>query len=306
MKQPLVSVIVPNYNHAPYLQERLDSIIGQTYQNMEIIVLDDRSTDDSLSVIKRYSDKVSQVVVNEKNSGSPFVQWERGFSLAKGDLIWIAESDDTCQPDFLERMVAEFEQRPELAVAFCRSQRIDVDGNRLGEDGFDEPSVIEGRLFIKNYLSRYNYIVNASSAVFARKLLDEVDRSYTQFRGCGDWVFWAEVAKSGYVAYIDVPLNCFRQHGNNTTAQQTRTGKGEQEVAEVTKYLHRKGYIGWTALLRAQVVHVYSVKYGKLSGVVSDEARREIECQWGGGLLVSVLVALLRMMSLLGFKVINR
>ena len=88
MRNPLVSVIVPNYNHARYLKQRLDTVFNQTYQNFEVIILDDKSTDNSLEIINQYKDNphLSQIVVNEQNSGSPFKQWDKGIKLAKGEL----------------------------------------------------------------------------------------------------------------------------------------------------------------------------------------------------------------------------
>lgn len=89
MTTPFVSVIVPNYNHARYLEQRLDTVFNQTYQNFEVIILDDKSTDNSLEVINRYKDNphLSQIVVNEQNTGSPFKQWDKGINLAKGVTI---------------------------------------------------------------------------------------------------------------------------------------------------------------------------------------------------------------------------
>ena len=103
----LISIILPNYNHAIYLIDRLDSIFNQTYQNFEVIILDDASTDDSLAILNMYRNhpKVSNFIRNEKNTGSPFKQWAKGLRLAKGDLIWIAESDDDCDLNFLESQV---------------------------------------------------------------------------------------------------------------------------------------------------------------------------------------------------------
>ena len=102
---PLVSIIVPNYNHAKYLSARMDSILNQTFQDFEVIILDDCSTDNSRTVIDSYRDceKVSNIVYNEVNSGSPFIQWNRGVSLARGSLIWIADTDDFCQIEFSRR-----------------------------------------------------------------------------------------------------------------------------------------------------------------------------------------------------------
>ena len=124
--RPLVSVIVPNYNHERFLQERIDSILNQSYTHFELIILDDCSTDNSMEVINQYKDepRLKMVVKNEKNSGSPFNQWNKGIRLAQGDLIWIAESDDACSPDFLATMVKKHLEHPDAVIAFCRSQII--------------------------------------------------------------------------------------------------------------------------------------------------------------------------------------
>lgn len=94
MITPLVSVIVPNYNHARYLEQRLDTVFNQTYQKFEVIILDDKSTDNSLEVINRYKDNphLSQIVVNEQNTGSPFKQWDKatilpGVTIGDGAVI---------------------------------------------------------------------------------------------------------------------------------------------------------------------------------------------------------------------------
>ena len=104
MRSPLVSVIIPNYNHAVYLDERIKSVLNQTYQNFELIILDDCSPDNgaSMAIIEKYRNNphISHIVYNDVNSGSTFKQWHKGLELAKGDLIWIAESDDNCEKSF--------------------------------------------------------------------------------------------------------------------------------------------------------------------------------------------------------------
>ena len=96
MRMPLVTVIIPNYNHAKYLRQRIDTVLNQTYTSFEVIILDDCSTDNSKDIILSYKDNphISNIVLNSENSGSTFKQWNKGFELAKGDYIWIAESDD--------------------------------------------------------------------------------------------------------------------------------------------------------------------------------------------------------------------
>src|SRR5687767_14108483 len=98
------SVIIPNYNHGRFLHERIGSVVAQKKEPFEIIILDDHSTDNSREVIEIYRAHrlVTHIVYNEKNSGSPFAQWVRGIKLATASWIWIAESDDVANADFLE------------------------------------------------------------------------------------------------------------------------------------------------------------------------------------------------------------
>ena len=110
---PLVSVVIPNYCHSKYLEQRIESVINQTYKNIEIIILDDCSPDEGASkaVIEKYRNKplISHIVYNEVNSGSTFKQWNKGIVLAKGELVWIAESDDFAKETMLEELVPLFE-----------------------------------------------------------------------------------------------------------------------------------------------------------------------------------------------------
>src|SRR5215469_17881071 len=105
--KPRVSVVVPNYNHAQFLPKRIDSILGQSFQDFEVILLDDCSTDDSRSILSQYSAPPRvRLEFNQTNSGSPFKQWNKGVRLANGKYIWIAESDDYADERLLERLLA--------------------------------------------------------------------------------------------------------------------------------------------------------------------------------------------------------
>src|SRR5262249_50761135 len=106
---PRVTCIIPNYNHARFLPQRIDSVLAQTYENLEILILDDCSTDDSRAVIEDYARAHPSRIrydFNTKNSGGVFHQWRKGITAAGGELIWICESDDFCEPGFLERCIA--------------------------------------------------------------------------------------------------------------------------------------------------------------------------------------------------------
>ena len=244
MEGPLVSVIVPNYNYARYLPERMESILQQTYQNFEIIILDDVSTDNSREVIESYRSNphVSKIVYNERNSGSAFKQWHKGLELAQGELIWIAESDDKCEPTLLERLVTEFQRDEHLALAFC----LDCFFRDSGESSKFVPkdrtpiTRLSGREFIQGYMLDGSYVGNASSAVFKRNIALSVDQDYMSYKNAGDRLFWIEVSEKGNVAIVNEHLNYCRRHGSNVTEKNYSTGLLQREDKLVLDYVKRK------------------------------------------------------------------
>ena len=230
-----VSVIVPNYRHEAYLEERLQSIFDQTLPPHEIIVLDDASPDDSVALargLSRHSPVPVQIVVNEKNCGSTFLQWMRGLSLAAGDLVWIAESDDSAHPLFLERLVPEFFD-PEVALAYCQSALVGPHGERLADDFLAHTDDIcathwRGRFSsgadheVELSLSQKNTIPNASAVVFRRPLHLDFADELKKLKFAGDWLFYAMVIRGRKVNYIPEVLNFYRRHESTVTHRSVR------------------------------------------------------------------------------------
>src|SRR5436190_23659326 len=132
---PEVSVIIPNYNHAPFLKQRLDTVLQQTYRNFEVIILDDCSTDNSKEIIESYRHHplVTKIEYNKTNSGSTFKQWQKGIGMATGKYVWIAESDDWAFPDFLELLMQKIMNTPNVGICFAGSNWVD-DGGNVGKD----------------------------------------------------------------------------------------------------------------------------------------------------------------------------
>lgn len=241
MNTPLISVIIPNYNHARFLDERIQSVLNQTYQNFEVIILDDKSTDNSVEVINKYKDnpRVSCIVVNEENSGSTFKQWHKGFELAKGEIIWIAESDDSCDKSLLETLVRGYIEN-DAVLAFCRSCKYDVKGNKnfyLHQYNLLDDMVVDGKRFIPQYMFERNSVANASSAIFSRKVAMSIDRQYMTMKGNGDWLFWVEVMEYGNVYFCTKELNYFRFHSSNTTKTLANQGISAIEYKKVFDYI---------------------------------------------------------------------
>ena len=247
MSNPLVSVIIPNYNYARYLDQRMESILSQTYQNYEVIILDDKSTDNSVEIIQKYKShpRVAKVIINETNSGSPFKQWERGINEASGEIIWIAESDDFCTPDLLETLVNLYVEN-NCVLAFCRSIFVDKNGKTIGDSSqmaeVDADITMEGKFFIKKYLAYYNEIQNASCAIFSKTAAMEIDKHFTDFKGAGDWFFWINLAEHGIVSFSNKKCNRYRQH-NNTTLKVVKNGMEFREMKTIYEWLLYHSYL---------------------------------------------------------------
>jgi glycosyltransferase involved in cell wall biosynthesis len=245
--KPQVSIIVPNFNHARFLHKRLDSIFEQTFQHWELILLDDHSSDHSAIVLKEYAlkEKVSHLVINETNTGSPFMQWQKGFSLARGKYVWIAESDDYADPTLLETLVQAIEKEEGIGVAFCQSHFVDQHGEVFySPEVGQEDEIYAGSRFISQHLSRGSAIGNAGMAIFRRDLLDKIrNHDYTKFRCCGDWYFWTLLAEQGRIYKSVKRLNYFRRHDNATSFNSYCAQNSLIEALEVLKLAdhHIKG-----------------------------------------------------------------
>ena len=201
----LISIIVPNFNHALYLPDRLNSIFNQTYQNFEVIILDDASQDNSLDLLKAYKNhpKVSHYIVNKENTGSPFKQWKKGLELAKGDFIWIAESDDFCSLDFLETQV-EMLKKAEVTVALTKIFSNKAVGKTVAHPVFNKNKLYADILYCP--------ILNVSSVLFKSSLIKNLSAStFANYRIIGDIVFYFEFFKGTRIHYNNLTINYFRR-----------------------------------------------------------------------------------------------
>ena len=228
-----ISVIVPNYNYEKFLYQRLYSILEQKCKINEIIILDDCSKDDSRILI----DKIVQMlqpyidikkVYNEKNSGSPFKQWCKGFNLSKSDYVWIAEADDYSNKFFLEEVLKPMKNDTNVVLSYCDTSYIHTNGIKLtntvkdlidimNTGHWDNSYVNDGIDEIKNYVFLNCTIANVSSVVFKKDNYEKELEKAGSFKQCGDWYFYYSVMKKGNVAYSTKAYNYCRLHGSNST-----------------------------------------------------------------------------------------
>lgn len=226
---PTVSIIIPNYNHALYLEERINSILNQSYQNFEIIILDDKSTDNSLEIINKYKShpKIAKIICNDKNSGSTFKQWNLGIKHSSGQYIWIAESDDTCRPIFLETLLQKIISNEKIVVAYCQSTRMNSLGEITGSwqdhtqqwaEKFSSEFCLHGEDFIEKYLIQKNVIPNASGVIFRKQRFLDVGGVDEDIKYCSDWLLWIKILLSGDIYYTSTELNNFRYYNKSVIA----------------------------------------------------------------------------------------
>lgn len=244
---PKVSVLVPSYNHGHYIGDRIESILNQTYGNIELIVIDDCSNDDSNKIISELQEKHGfRYLLNERNSGTPFSAWERICSLASGDYIWVCESDDVAEPSFVEMAVASLTAEPDAVMFYCSSHIINETGKIIGhtdsyfhdiwkETHWDSDFIADGHAELIQFQLRGQTLPNMSSALFTTNVFIN---AYTPFlkrlRLTGDWLFVGEVLKQGKVVFNHTALNRFRKH-EVTARARVKSARSQAEFI-LTKY----------------------------------------------------------------------
>lgn len=224
-----VTAVVPSFNHARFLDARLDSVARQGEHLRRIVFLDDASSDASVRTAERWSRRRGvplEIRRNATNSGSVTHQWREAVRIAETDLLWIAESDDVAEPDFLATLLPCLGD-PGVVLAYTQSGQIDARGRLLATDylpyvadldpeRWTRPHVADGREEIARFLSVRNTIPNASAVVFRRERLRQaIDAVWTEAnaaRGCGDWIVYRELLKDGKVAFRPERRNWHRRH----------------------------------------------------------------------------------------------
>ncbi|MCD8318293.1 MAG: glycosyltransferase [Paraprevotella sp.] len=280
-KEPLVSVIIPNFNYGRYLEERIESVSRQTFTDFELILLDDASTDNSLAVMEAYRENphVVHIEVNAQNTGSPFKQWMKGILLARGKYIWIAEADDNADPEFLYTCVHEAEVTDGVSVCFAGSTLFGADGtaenrdaNHWGRRERKGSCCFDGKTYAEYNLYWKNYIINASGAIFRREYALRLSESpLVDMRYCGDWWFWFEMAMHGKVVEVYRRLNFFRQHAAKATEHSRRFGGGVCEDIEIVQLMETRlpGLSTYKKRLRRGLL------YRKIKRLSLDEEQKE-------------------------------
>lgn len=248
---PSVSVVVPNYNYERYLRDRLDCIIHQEYPVKEIILLDDCSTDNSKAIIDEYAEKYPNLikpVINDVNSGNVFKQWSKGFSLATGDYVWIAEADDLSEITFLKKIMGMINSNKDVTMCYSQSKMMDENGNITGENYFcytddvdteawKNDYIISSEEELSQHLTIKNTIPNVSGVVFKNGDYTDIFSSAMSYTVAGDWRVYVDIMKKGgNVGFVAESLNYHRRHSNSVTTD-LKAEKHYNEIVSMQEYV---------------------------------------------------------------------
>jgi glycosyltransferase involved in cell wall biosynthesis len=218
--RPLVSIVVPVLNGERYLVESLDSILAQTYRPIEVLVMDDASTDATASIIASYGDRI--IRHRQPRPQGIYANVNTGLELARGELIATYHADDVYDPEIVEREVEFLARYPQAAAVFCRDVFIDSAGRPFGTlelpagRRYDAPLGYE--TVVNTLLEYKNAILRCPSAMVRASVYRELG-GYNQdeFKNTSDLEMWLRIARRFPLGVLDEPLFRYRRgHGSSS------------------------------------------------------------------------------------------
>jgi glycosyltransferase involved in cell wall biosynthesis len=213
---PLVSVIIPAYNAKAFIRDTLESVLSQTYSNVEVIVVDDGSQDETVEIVQDYCDRNSLITLIQQPNAGVAAARNRAIEAARGEYIAPIDADDVWYPKKLEKQVEAFARsRPGVGMVYAWS--VDIDENHNNTGGFCAWSV-EGNVYVPMIYT--NFLGNASSPLIRRECFELVGGYKTQLKalnaqGCEDWDLYLRIAEWYQVRVIPELLIGYRQSGNS-------------------------------------------------------------------------------------------
>jgi glycosyltransferase involved in cell wall biosynthesis len=223
--RPLVSVIIATYNRAGLVRATLDSVAAQEHRPVEVIVVDDASTDETTAVVEQARVDLEQAGISlqvriRATNGGPAAAFNTGLALARGHLVSFLGSDDFWRPRFLQTMIDLLERYADCGVAFSGVEAVDGEGTVLyvRDPEIEDPSV-EGVLCrpLDRLVAKFPFATSGS--VITRDVLDAVGTFDEDVRVWEDADLWYRVARETDFAYTRVPLLCYRIHEGNLTSK---------------------------------------------------------------------------------------
>jgi len=214
-RRPKVSICIPSYNNGSLIGSAIRSAVDQTFEDIEIIVVDNHSTDDSESVVKSFSDERIRFSKNSENIGMTR-NWNRCISMASGEFICLLCADDMYLSKFVERTVSMLETRSSIGFVHCAYETINKRGETLGEPSALGSDAIENGLAFFERIMHGNFVL-VSGTMFRRDCFEELGLFDEDLEYAPDWEMFARISLHYEVGYVSQPLVCYRVHAGNFT-----------------------------------------------------------------------------------------
>ena len=254
--EPELSIVFTSYNHKEYLRQALDSLLLQTYQDFELIIVDDCSTDGSQEILKEYgSRKNVRLFLKDKNSGSYVKASNFGAAQAKGKYLLFAQCDDFAEPTQLQELMKPFKNNGSVGVSFSRSNLVDEKDEIIGDDFSIRSSsfrkhcktdTLISKSQMMEFLSKSCVIPNLSAAVIEHDLYIKSGGLSEKYLVAADWAFWLKLTSYCDFYYNTKALNNFRQHQSTIRS----TIKIKTQILEIYELFY--AHIGAQELTRQE------------------------------------------------------
>lgn len=229
---PKLSVIIASHNHQDYIAQALDSVERQTFQDFEIIVIDDGSTDGTVEVARSLASRAK--IFTQENRGVVAAR-NRGLSLAKGQYVCFVDSDDLILPDRFQRQIDTLDADPELGMVFADALIVDSNGKQIGKFS-DVYPVVRGDVA---EMLALHYCFTPMITVMVRAEVLEKTGPFERPGPISDYMKWIEVAHLSKVCYDPEPLGCWRRHQHSTSKKANKV-KSYAKTRTALKMILRK------------------------------------------------------------------
>ena len=270
---PLVSIIIPAFNAEPYIAETIASALAQTYPNIELIIINDGSTDGTPKIIEDFAARHPRIrAVSQLNAGLSATR-NRGIALANGEFVTFLDADDLIRPQKIELQVRRFlKSGPEVGIVYCWTQRIDEDGRIIPHA--NTCCIIEGACL--DEVVTNNIVGPGSVAMLRRRVALEVGGfDETMRQGCEDNKFYARIAENYHFAVEREYLVGYRRVGSSVTRNIKRVASAAEQL--IAEYKRRYPSVARWRFRRAFTVIVF--------WLISDSAAPDVLTEYGDVLL---------------------
>ncbi len=219
MENPLVSVCIPAYNNADYILDTINSILNQSYKNIELIIVDDNSSDDTLEVVKAVQDERIKVYHNDKNLGMSG-NWNRCLELCTGEFVKLICADDIIATNAIEKEVEALVSNQSATLVCSDTKLVDLNGNGKGfYKRYRKSGLVDGKEVCRKGFLVKDYFGAPQANTFRRSVAEKIGGFDTYFTYILDYDFFVSLACEGDVYIIHESLNYFRvRKGSNTGA----------------------------------------------------------------------------------------